>query len=228
MEATQMPLPGPEIVLIGVITAVVVLVQATWSLVEHFDAMAHEGIHAVVGSLSGRRVNWINLDEKAGGETDLVPKSGPGYLVAAFAGYLGPSAFGLFAARLIEYGHIIAILWVTMVFLALLLIKLKPSFGRFTVPLAGVLIVLVLKHTSQIAEIRAAYAITWFLLLTAVRSAWRYATVVGVGGRGDVGILKDRTGVPLTVWFVLWLCGTLTAVVIGAHWMLYPATRYNG
>jgi len=26
----------------------------------------------------------------------------------------------------------------------------------------------------------------------------------------------------MTVWHVLWLCGTLTAVVIGAHWMLFP------
>jgi len=77
MEATQAPLPGPEIILIGFITATLVIAQATWSLVEQFDAMAHEGIHAVVGSLSGRRVNWINLDEKAGGETDFVPKSGP-------------------------------------------------------------------------------------------------------------------------------------------------------
>ena len=137
----------------------------------------------------------------------------------------GRGAFGLFAARLIQFGHVIAVLWVAMLFLVLLLIRVKPSFGRFTVPLEVILIVLVLKHTSPTAEIRAAYAITWFLLLTAVRSAWQYATGVGARGVGDVGVLKGRTGVPLTVWFVLWLCGTLTAVVIGAHWMLFPAAR---
>ena len=38
-----------------------------------------------------------------------------------------------------------------------------------------------------------------------------------------MAVLKGRTGVPMTVWHVLWLCGTLTAVVIGAHWMLFPA-----
>jgi hypothetical protein len=224
MHATQTALPGSEIVLIGVITSAVVIAQATWPLVQHFQVMAHEGMHAVVGSLlTGRRVEWIKLDDKGEGGTRLVPDHGPGFLVAAFAGYLGPSAFGLLAARMIEFGHIIAVLWVTMLFLVLLLVKLKPSFGRFTVPLAGILIILVLKHTSQLGEIRAAYAITWFLLLSAVRIVWFRATVSR--GAGDAGILKDGTGLPQTIWFVLWLCGTLTAVVIGAHWMLFPVVH---
>ena len=47
-------------------------------------------------------------------------------MVAAFVGYLGPSAFGLGAARFIQFGHIVAVLWVTMLLLGLLLIKLKP------------------------------------------------------------------------------------------------------
>jgi len=122
----------------------------------------------------------LRSDATAG--TALASPFGPGFLLAVFAGYLGPSAFGLFAARLIQFGHVIAVLWVAMLFLVLLLIRVKPSFGRFTVPLEVILIVLVLKHTSPTAEIRAAYAITWFLLLTAVRSAWQYAT--GVGARG--------------------------------------------
>jgi len=222
MHATQTALPGSGIVLIGLITSAVVIAQATWPLVQHFEVMAHEGMHAVVGSLAGRTVEWIKLDDKAGGGTRLVPDHGPGFLIAVLAGYLGPSAFGLFAARMIEFGHIIAVLWVTMLFLVLLLIRLKPSFGRFTVPLAGILIILVFKHTSQIAEIRAAYAVTWFLLLSAVRIVWYRATVTGAG---DAGILKDGTGLPMTVWYVLWLCGTLTAVVIGAHWMLFPVVH---
>jgi hypothetical protein len=222
MHPTQTPLPGAEIVLIGLITSVVVIAQATWPLVQHFEVMAHEGMHAVVGSLSGRRVEWIDLGEDGGGETRIVPTTGPGFLVAGFAGYLGPSAFGLFAARMIEFRHTIAVLWVTMLFLVLLLIKLRPSFGRFTVPLAGILIVLVLTHTSQIAEVRAAYAITWFLLLSAVRIVWYRATVTGAA---DAGVLKGRTSVPETVWYVLWLCGTLTALVIGAHWMLFPVVH---
>ena len=73
---------------------------------------------------------------------------------------------------------------------------------------------------SQTAEILAAYAITWFLLLSGVR------IVVQRGiGAGDAGLLKDHTSIPRLVWFALWLAGTLAAVVIGARWMLHPAVH---
>jgi hypothetical protein len=39
MHATQAPLPGSEIVLIGAITSAVVIAQATWPLVQHFEVM---------------------------------------------------------------------------------------------------------------------------------------------------------------------------------------------
>ena len=218
MDAIQTPLPGTETVFIGVVVSAVVIASATWPLVQHFQVMAHEGLHEVVGSLSGRTVRYIELKDDASGGTRIVPDSGPGFLVAVFVGYLGPSAFGLAAARLIHFGHIIAVLWVTMIFLVLLLIRLKPSFGRFTVPLAGFLIFLVLKHTSQTGEIRAAYVITWFLLLAGVRRVVQ----VNVGSE-DGKILRKSMSIPQLVWFVLWLAGTVTAVVIGARWMLYPA-----
>jgi hypothetical protein len=184
MQATQVPLSGTETMLIGLVVLIVLVPSVTWQLVQHFQVMAHEGMHGVVGSLSGRTVEHIQLKSDAGGGTKVVPTSGPGYLVAGFAGYLGPSVFGLGAARLIQFGHIIAALWVSMLLLGLLLIRLKWSFGYITVPLAGFLIFLVLKHTSQPGQILAAYAITWFLLLSGVRIS------------GDAALLRDRTSIP--------------------------------
>lgn len=220
MEATQTPLSGTETVLIGLVVSIVLVPSATWQLIQHFQVMAHEGTHGVVGSLSGRTVEWIELKSNADGGTRVVPTSGPGYLVAAFVGYLGPSAFGLGAARLIQYGHIIAVLWLSMLLLGLLLIRLKRSFGYVTVPLAGFLIFLVLKHASQTADILAAYVITWFLLLSGVR-----IVVQRNIDADDGGLLRDRTRIPRLVWFALWLAGTLAGVVIGARWMLHPAVH---
>jgi Peptidase M50B-like len=137
MDATQTPLSGNETVLIGLVVSAVVIASATWPLVQHFEVMAHEGMHGVVGSLSGHKVQGIVLKSSAEGKTTIVPDSGPGNLLAGFVGYLGPSAFGLGAARLIEFGHIIAVLWVSMLLLGLLLVALKPSFGYFTVPWPG-------------------------------------------------------------------------------------------
>ena len=217
---TQTPLSGTETVLIGIVVCVVVILSATWELLQHFQTMAHEGMHGIVGSLTGRRVEWIELQGNADGGTRVLPDRGPGYVLAAFVGYLGPSAFGLGAARLIQYGHIIAVLWLCMLLLGLLLLKLKPSFGYVTVPLAGFLVFLVLKHTSHSAEILAAYAITWFLLLAGVRR------VIQRGANaGDAGILRDKTSIPGLIWAALWLAGTLAAVVVGARWMLHPAVH---
>jgi hypothetical protein len=217
MEGTQAALSGSETVLIGLVVGIVLIPSATWPLVQHFQVMAHEGMHGVVGSLS-RKVEWIELNEDATGATKVVPPAGCGFLVAAFVGYLGPSAFGLGAARLIQYGRIVVVLGLAMLFLGLLLIMLKPSFGYVTVPLAGFLIFLVLKHTSQAAQIVAAYVIAWFLLLSGVR-----IVVQRNVGAGDAGLLKDGTSIPKLVWFALWLADTLAAVVIGARWMLHPA-----
>ncbi len=218
MEAIQTPLSSTETVLIGLVVSVVVTPSATWQLVQHFQVMAHEGMHGVVGSLSGGKVEGIELKQSAEGKTTVMMPADRSGCAFTFAGYLGPSAFGLGAARLIQFGHIVVVLWVTMLLLGLLLIMLKPSFGYATVPLAGFVIFLVLKHMSQTAEIVAAYAITWFLLLSGVR------IVVQRGvNASDAGLLRDRTSIPRLVWFALWLAGTLTAVVIGARWMLHPA-----
>jgi hypothetical protein len=105
-----------------------------------------------------------------------------------------------------------------MLLLALLLITLKPSFGMVTVPLAGFLIFLVLKHMSLTGQILAAYVITWFLLLSGVRIVLQRGIAAS-----DAGLLNDHTSIPRLIWFALWLAGTIAAVVIGARWMLHPA-----
>jgi hypothetical protein len=50
VPATEVPLPGGEAALVGLAALVVVFLPFLWPLVEHFNAMAHEGAHAVVGS----------------------------------------------------------------------------------------------------------------------------------------------------------------------------------
>ena len=221
VDATQVPLSDTETVFIGLAVAAVVVIPATWRLTGHFYVMGHEGMHGVVGSMSGRSITGIELNSDATGGTWVVPPTGTGYTIAAFFGYLGSSLFGLGAARLIQFGHILVILWLIIGLLAVLLISLKRrSFGFITVPLAGFLIYLVLKHTSQSAQMVTVYAITWFLLFSGVRG------IVEDGLKaGDAGILSGITSIPRFVWFALWVAGTGAAVVIGARWMLHPAVH---
>ena len=69
MDPTQVPLSDTETVLIGLAVSAVVLPTASWRLVEHFNTMAHEGMHGAVGALSGGTVRSITMNEYAEGET---------------------------------------------------------------------------------------------------------------------------------------------------------------
>src|SRR5580692_7155918 len=102
-------LPGAVAVLVGVAVLVVVVVPFLWPVVEHFATMAHEGAHACLASLLGFTLTGLTL--------------------TGFVGYLGPSAFGLCAAKLIETGRSITVLWLAIMLLVLLLFLIRKSFG---------------------------------------------------------------------------------------------------
>ena len=72
-------------------------------------------------------------EETGGGSTDMVPKSGCGYGVAAFVGYIGPSAAGLIAAGLISTGRMYAVLWLGLVLLAVMLVTIRNFFGGLVI-----------------------------------------------------------------------------------------------
>ena len=119
---TQTPLPGPDAALLGLAAFLVVNVKSLWSLAKHLDVMAHEGMHAITGSILGFRVRNVELKRDGDGQTNyrdaIVGGSG---VFTGFVGYLGPSAFGLAAAGLIKLGYIIAVLWLAVLFLVVLL-----------------------------------------------------------------------------------------------------------
>ena len=91
--------------------------------------------------------------------------------------------FGLGAARLIQLGHIVAVLWVTLFLLGLLAVGLRWSFGMITVVLTGGLVYVIGRYTPMMAQIVAAYAIAWLLLLSGVRGILRRCASTPVTGK---------------------------------------------
>ena len=69
VPGTEAPLPGGEAALVGLAALVVVFVPFLWPLVEQFNVMAHEGAHAVVGSIMGFGIKGVKLDGESRGET---------------------------------------------------------------------------------------------------------------------------------------------------------------
>ena len=143
VSMTQVPLSGPAAAAVGLAALGVVAMDVGWQVVRHGAVMAHEGAHAVADSLLGRQVDHIELNFDAEKSGATYPKNEGGWLarvVVAFVGYIGPSSFGLGAAKLIQQGHAVTVLWVTLLLLGIPLLLLRWSFGLLTVTLAGGLV----------------------------------------------------------------------------------------
>jgi hypothetical protein len=186
-------------------------------LVEQFNTMAHEGAHAAVASVMGFKVAGVTLDEESSGATSYVnaPETGLRRTLTRFVGYLGPSAFGLCAAKLIETGHVITVLWIAVILLVLLLFLIRRSFGIVSVPAVIALLAVIMRNTHGGLEEVIIYGMTWLLLLSGVRVAISHGA-----DAVDAGNLSATTHIPAQIWALLWLAGTLLAVVIGGKWLV--------
>ncbi len=173
----------------------------------------------MMDSLLFREFDGIELNyEDAKGGTYRIKTGGClGESLLSFIGYVGPSLFGLGAARLIQTGRIVAVLWVTLFLLVLLAFGLRWSYGVVTVPLAAGLVFVVGRYTSAGVQIVAAYAIAWLLLLSGVRGILRRRAE-----SQDGKDLKRLTGLPRFFWFLLWLAATLAAVAVGGKMLVMP------
>jgi hypothetical protein len=211
------PLPAPAVIGIGLAVLVIVLSNQAWAIALHLGVVAHEGAHALVGWGAGRKV--VSMEVTPDGHGSLSGKTvtagrgqGFGIVLTAFAGYIGPSAFGLGAAKLIAMGHIEAVLWLAVTGLAGLLLFTRNVRGLVSVLVAGALLVLVLRRGGPGAQAVTAYALTWFLLVSGVRM-----TLMHGSSAGDAASLKEMTHVPRLLWFAVWLAGTLGALAAGGH-----------
>jgi hypothetical protein len=216
MGLTQHPLSEAAAAAIGVAAFVVIVLDVGWRIIRHGTVMAHEGAHAVLGSLLFRKVSGIEMHADATGATSFANGGGClGSVIVGFAGYVGPSLFGLGAARLIEFGHVVAVLWVALFLFGVLLTGLRWSFGMITVILVAGLVFLIGHFTPAGAQIGASYGITWLLLLSGVRR------VVEVGASSSDGAnLRRLTGIPHLLWFLFWLAATLAAVAVGGSMLV--------
>ena len=211
-------LSGAAAAMIGLVALAVVAPIAGWQFIRHGTVMAHEGAHAVFGSLAGRKISGITLNADATGGTFVAQGGCLGNIIIGFAGYVGPSLFGLGAAWAIHLGYSESVLWVTLFLLVILAFMLRRSYGMITVVFTGALVYVVGHFTPRGVQIVAAYFLTWLLLLSGVR---------GILYRGadssDGANLSQLTMIPRLIWWLLWLAATLGAVALGGKMLVMPS-----
>jgi hypothetical protein len=215
----QRPLPVPEVVLIGLLAAMAVLVRTLWEITTYAETVVHEGAHVLAGILTGRRILGVRIETNGGGSTDMVPKSGVGYGVAAFVGYIGASGTGLFAARLISTGRMVTVLWLGLALCVVMLLSVRNLFGGIVILTCGALLYLVVRYGTAGIDTAVAYGVTWFLLISGTRMAFgivrRPRDVV------DAGVLAAMTFLWRWVWCLLWLVGTIVALMVGGDILIH-------
>jgi hypothetical protein len=221
---TTQPPPSDAVVAgTAVVAAVLVLVPRTWRGTRHVVTIVHEGAHGVAALLTGRRLSGIRLHSDTSGVTVSVGRPrGPGMVVTAAAGYVGPALLGLGAAALLAAGHAVALLWAVLALLALLLVQIRNWFGLWSVLVSGAVVLVVSELLPGQAQSAFAYLLAWFLLLSAPRpvlelQAERRRRRSSVS---DADQLARLTGLPGLVWVGIFLAVTAGALVQGGRWLL--------
>jgi len=208
-------------------TGLVAFVAAVplWRYTTHAITIAHEGGHAMFGSLTGLLIKQIRIDADGGGSTQFNKKikdlSFVQTVAAGLAGYLGPSMFGLAGAWMLVHGIAPrAVLLMTLVMLAMILLMVRNVFGFIAVPFTGAIVWAVAMRSSEPVQLVFAHFWVWFLLIGGFRQIpdlyWGWKQ----GGEPDTGALADKTYLSSAFFVALFWLASAAALVYGGVLLL--------
>jgi Peptidase M50B-like len=231
MSGSQ-PLPPAWVVgLAGLVALAVVLDTRSWRVAGKVITMAHEGGHALVSVLSGRRLDGIRLHADSSGVTySRGRRDGPGLVLTAAAGYVMPSLLGAGAAWLLAARHLTAMLWLALALLAATLLAIRNLFGALAVLATAGGVFAVSYFAPAVVQAWFAYLAVWFLLFGGVRPVVELARGSSGSSRrrrrwargSDAEQLARLTGAPAGLWVTLFVLVSVAALVVGAALLVPP------
>jgi peptidase M50B-like protein len=239
LAGTQPVPPVWTVAASAVAALLVVLNPRAWHLTRNAITIAHEGGHALISVLSGRRLEGIRLHSDTSGETvSRGRRTGPGMVLTAFAGYVTPPLLGAGAAALLAAHHVTLLLWVLLLLVAVTAVAMRNAFGVLAVFVTAVAISAVTWAGSASVQAVFGYGAAWFLLFGGVRPIVELARTRARRGRdlrgrprrgrwqaSDADQLARLTGVPGGVWVCVFALVAVAAVVLGAR-LLIPGSAH--
>jgi hypothetical protein len=223
---TQPDPPGGLVLATAALALLVVAVRPAWRLARNGITIAHEGGHALVAVLVGRRLSGIRLHSDTSGLTlSRGRASGPGMALTLLAGYVAPSLLGVGGAWLLDAGRITLLLWVSLLLLFAVLLMIRNLYGLLAVLLVGGGVFAVTGYAEPELQAAFAYAVVWFLLIGGVRPVvelqalrWRGRTP-----DSDADQLARVTRVPGLLWVGVFGVVNLAALAVAVVRLLWPA-----
>ncbi|WP_280423534.1 M50 family metallopeptidase [Nocardia carnea] len=223
LTTTQAAPPSWLVLATAVAALILVGYGPLWRVTRNVVTIAHEGGHALVALLSGRRLNAITLHSDTSGLTVSSGKPyGFGMILTALAGYPAPPLVGLGFAALLGAGRITLMLWIAIAALALMLVMIRNVYGVISVMTTGALVFAVSWFGSDALQAGFAYLATWLLLLAGSRPVLELQRTRSRmrDGTTDADQLARLTRLPGLLWVAVFLAVALGALVAGAGLLL--------
>jgi len=222
-------LPPSWVVAVTALAALVIVLNAeSWRLASKVITIAHEGGHALVSVLCGRRLDGIRLHADSSGVTySRGRRYGPGLVLTAAAGYVTPSLLGAGAAWLLAERHQTAMLWLALVLLAATFLAVRNAFGALAVLATAAGVLAVSYFGSAAVQAGFAYLAAWFLLLGGMRPVLELSrrrrssrSRASRAGLSDADQLARLTGVSRGLWVALFVLVSAAALAVGARLLI--------
>ncbi|WIM95913.1 M50 family metallopeptidase [Actinoplanes oblitus] len=199
-----------------------VLVLPLWRFSMYAITLAHEGAHALIGLLTGGKLEKkkIHLYRDGAGATHL-DIAGFGRFLSLLAGYLGPSAVGFAGAEMLVHDFSPrAVLILGLVFAGFVLILTRNAFGLLVATGTVALLWLMVTKADEPVQLGVAYVWVWMMLMGGTRQIPNLFWGMRAGAHNDAGMLQSHTHIGDVVWlFVFWL-GSISALLYGGALML--------
>ncbi|MEU3306744.1 M50 family metallopeptidase [Nocardiopsis sp. NPDC055551] len=210
------------IVTAAAIALAAVLLGPPWRVARNVVTIAHEGGHALVALISGRQLTGIRLHSDTSGVTVSRGKpTGIGMIFTVFAGYVAPTVIGLLGILMLMSGRITALLWLSIVVLAAMLLMIRNLYGVISIVVTGAVVFGISWFTPHEVQAAFAYLFIWFLLFAGVRPVIELQSqrMRQPSPHSDADQLARLTGLPGTLWVMVFLLVNIAVTALGV-WML--------
>ncbi|MFV2101678.1 M50 family metallopeptidase [Micromonospora sp. LOL_024] len=226
------PDPPPLLVLLtGLVALLVVLTRLPWRIARNAITIAHEGGHALVAVLTGRKLRGIRLHSDTSGLTlSAGHPTGPGMVLTLLAGYVAPPLVGLGGAWLLAGNRITLLLWVAVALLLAMLIMIRNVFGMLSLLVTGGVVLAVSWYATPQVQAAFAWTCVWFLLLGGVRPVVELQRLRSRRGMpaSDADQLAGITPLPAFFWVVLFGLVNAAVLVVGGLMLAGPLLAEAG
>lgn len=220
------PDPPPLLVLVtAALALVVVSTRLPWRIARNAVTIAHEGGHALVALLTGRKLRGIRLHSDTSGLTLSAGRpTGPGMILTLLAGYVAPPLIGLAGAGLLGGNRITLLLWVAVALLLAMLVMIRNVFGVVSLLVTGGVVLAVSWYASPQVQAAFAYTGVWFLLLGGVRPVVELQRLRSRGRlpESDADQLAGLTHLPAIFWVTVFAVVNLLTLAAGALLLAGP------